>query len=237
MRTCLEKYSVQHPMQSDEIRKRAMQTCLKNHQVPYPHQSESVREKYMQTCLKRYSVKNPMHSEEIRKKQVQSCLNNHQVAHPMQSENIREKSRQTCLKKYGFQYPMQCPEIAEKQMKMSLRRKPKIIPSGEIFYLQGYEPQCVDLLLKDYDEEDLMLGAEQVPEVWWIDDDGKRHRYYMDIYIPKDNLGIEVKSMYTLTCNPKVIQKKLDAARNTGCRIELWVFDEKELLYKLDNVM
>ena len=38
-----------------------------------------------------------------------------------------------------------------------------------------------------------------MPEIWYMWQDGSWHRYHPDFYIPKNNLIIEVKSIYTYT--------------------------------------
>jgi len=63
--------------------------------------------------------------------------------------------------------------------------------------VQGYENRALDILLKEYSEDEILTDRKDVPEIWYIGEDNKKHRYYTDIYIPKDNLIIEVKSTWT----------------------------------------
>ena len=44
---------------------------------------------------------------------------------------------------------------------------------------------------------DLITSKKDVPKIWYSDIDGKKHRYYCDIYIPSENKIIEVKSTWT----------------------------------------
>jgi len=65
------------------------------------------------------------------------------------------------------------------------------------------------LLIQDkVDEEDIITGIENVPEVWYYDNEGKKHRYYVDIYIPSKNLCIEVKSKYTKDNTRFLVEKQ-----------------------------
>ena len=44
---------------------------------------------------------------------------------------------------------------------------------------------------------DFVTSRTKVPKIWYEMDDGSRHRYYVDIYIPSKNKMIEVKSTWT----------------------------------------
>ena len=63
--------------------------------------------------------------------------------------------------------------------------------------MQGYENSALDILLMSYNEADLILSNVDKPEIWYTEDGGKYHRYFCDIWIPQDNLIIEVKSTFT----------------------------------------
>ena len=76
----------------------------------------------------------------------------------------------------------------------------------------------------------IIVERTKVPEIWWVDDDNKRRRYYTDIYIPFENLIIEVKSTWTYKIEEKITQQKLLAAKDLGYNTLLWVFDDKHNL-------
>lgn len=84
------------------------------------------------------------------------------------------------------------------------------------------------ILLETYKEEEILHSRKDVPEIWWIDDKGKRHRYFVDFYIPKDNLMIEIKSTrtYSVETTREKIDKSLVASREAGYKIELWILDK-----------
>ena len=82
--TCLEKFGVENPFQSEEVKEKSKQTMLERHGFEYPMQSEDVKNKSKQTCLEKFGC-------EI----------------PMQSEEVKKKSKQTCLERYGFKYVLQ----------------------------------------------------------------------------------------------------------------------------------
>lgn len=130
---------------------------------------------------------------------------------------------------------MQNPIIAEKCFKFGFKRKPFTYPSGKIVKVQGYEPFCLrDLIEQKIDEEDIVTDIKQVPEVWWEDEEKKKHRYYTDIYIKSQNKCIEVKSDYTFEKEKEEVLCKQQAVKNIGIECEVWIYNQKgKLIEKL----
>ena len=86
------------------------------------------------------------------------------------------------------------------------------------------------LLLYDYEEEDIVV--EKIKPVPYFDPTtSKSRRYYPDIYIPKDNLLIEVKSTYWLNHKYEKNKAKFMASASEGFTLHLYVFDVKTLLF------
>jgi len=135
--TCLEKYGVENPFQSDEFKNKYKQTCLEKYGCGNPSQIEEIKEKkkraylehygvehysqtdeykekYKQTCMEKYGVENPLQNKEIHDKAKQTCLERYGVENPSQVEGSREKSKQTCLEKYGAENYTQTDEYKEK---------------------------------------------------------------------------------------------------------------------------
>jgi hypothetical protein len=54
-----------------------------------------------------------------------------------------------------------------------------------------------ELIENNINEIDIITGAKNVPTIWYDDSDGKKHRHYVDIFIPSQNKCIEVKSTWT----------------------------------------
>jgi hypothetical protein len=75
------------------------------------------------------------------------------------------------------------------------------LPSGKTVKVQGYEPQALDLLLKYFNESDVIASDKKIrKEVGKIcyQYNGKQKRYFPDIYIKSIQTFVEVKSSYTL---------------------------------------
>ena len=89
------------------------------------------------------------------------------------------------------------------------KRKEFIFPSGKIIYVLGNEPVALHNLLKTYNESEIIAGNELKLALSYTNIDNRKSRYYPDIYIPKDNLIIEVKSKWTYSGKPEWLQTNL----------------------------
>ncbi len=112
--TCIQNLGVEYPLQSDEIREKSKITCMQKYGVEYSSQSEEIKAKIKQTCVDNLGVDHPMKSDNIKEKHKQTCMQNHKVEYPFQSDDIRKKSKKTCMEKYGVEHPMQVEETKEK---------------------------------------------------------------------------------------------------------------------------
>jgi len=55
----------------------------------------------------------------------------------------------------------------------------------------------------------------------------KKHRHYVDIFIPSQNKCIEVKSTWTAEKKKDNIYLKQQAAKELGYKYEIWVYNRK----------
>lgn len=62
--------------------------------------------------------------------------------------------------------------------------------------------------------------------------EGTIHRYCLDMYIPKDNLIIEVKSKYTLLKYSNQNKAKFETTLALGYNFKLKIYDEKGNIVK-----
>jgi hypothetical protein len=114
------------------------------------------------------------------------------------STTIKKKKESTLLETTGFRTPMHNPKSKSLQKKNAFSSKEYILPSGNKIHVQGYEGMVLDALFKSgMKETEILLHEEDMPEIFWADETGKTHRYFPDMYLPKMNLIIEVKSMHT----------------------------------------
>ena len=122
---------------------------------------------------------------------------------------------------------MQNSEIAEKSSKNCYKPKFFNLPSGNIIKCQGYEPFALEELIKTNDENNIVTGCKNVPIIWYDDENGKKHRHYVDIFIPFMNKCIEVKSTWTIKHKNSNIFIKQKAGQDLGYIYEIWVYDSK----------
>jgi hypothetical protein len=223
----LEKYGFENPLQREEIKEKIRQTNLEKYGVEYGLQSKEVKEKTRKTNLIKYGFEYGFQNEEVKEKIKKTNLEKYGFENPLQREEIKEKLKQTNLEKYGVEHTMQNPEIMENSIKMSYYLKDYKLPSGTIIKVQGYEHYALDELFEkeNINENNIVTGCKNVPAIWYNDLKGKKHRHFVDIYLPLQNRCIEVKSTWTFQKQKEIVFLKLNAAKDLGYFYEIWVFD------------
>lgn len=231
----LKKFGVENPFQLEEIKEKIKKTNLMKYGVENPTYSKEIRDKTKKKCLQKYGVENTCQLKHVIEKRKQSILNKYNTEYPFQSKHYQEIFKNKCIEKYNCENPMQSPEIAEKAHKNSYRKKTYIFPSGKELICQGYEPFALDKLVKEENisEEDIVTGCKNVPQIWYNDEQNKKHRHYVDIYIPSQNRCIEVKSTWTAEKKKDNIHLKQNAAKELGYKYEIWVFNKKKELLEV----
>ena len=157
-----------------------------------------------------------------------------------------KKFEQTCLDKFGANNPMHLMEFFEKSLENSFRRKDYEMPSGEIVPVMGYEPHCLDRLLKKVHpflkrpltENEIFLN-ESIPNFPYIDRKGTKRVYFPDILIKTENpykkgemyeCFIEVKSTWTFNKDTETNYEKWKAVAEAGHNLKVYIYDNKKLL-------
>jgi len=227
--TMLNNYGVEYAAQSKVFMDKMKETSLERYGFENPNQSEEIKEKIKETNLERYGCEYGLQNKEVKEKRRVSNLEKYGFENPLQQEDIKEKSKQTCLKKYGVEHPSQNIEMYEKMNKKSYYIKDYILPSSKIIKIQGYENFALDELLQNenINENDILTGSNNVPTIWYIDEIGKKHRHYVDIFIPSQNRCIEVKSTWTFQVQKNVVLLKQKAAKELGYLYDIWIYDNK----------
>ena len=120
--TCLEKYGVENPNQTLEVREKTERTCLERYGTKRASQSEKIKEKQKQTCLERYGKEYVTQTESFKEKAKQTNLKRLGVEHASQAEVIKEKKKNTFQTRYGVDNPNQLKEVKEKKRKTCLEK-------------------------------------------------------------------------------------------------------------------
>ena len=153
--------------------------------------------------------------------------------HFTQTEKYKANRKLALLEKYGTDSIMDVPEIADKVLKSRYKRKKFIFPSGNTVVVQGYEIYALNILLETFNECDIIVGTKNVPQIYYIDKNNIKHRYYPDIFIKSTNTIIEVKSLYTITSNKEKNIYKYKATKDAGFNFECWIIDNEQIKEKI----
>lgn len=148
------------------------------------------------------------------------------VENSFQLDVVKQKSKDTLLQKYGVEHPQFSNEC-------KFKWKIYTYPSGKIIKYQGYENFGLDLLLsKKYNENEIITDRKYIPKIKYTDLNGKIRKYCADIWIPNENLLIEIKSNFTYRMHKENIHHKKIGVISSGYNFQLFVFNDDG---KLDN--
>jgi hypothetical protein len=226
--TCLIKYGAKHPSKNIEIQEKIKKTMVDNWGVEHAMQNEDIKNKSKETCLKNWGYQCSLQNEDIKNKSKETCIQRYGYPCSLQNEDMKNKSKETCIKRYGFENPMQNPEIMEKCSKNAFKFKDYILPSGRTIKIQGYEHYAFAQIIQEgVLEDDIINGCSNVPELWYEDIETKKHRHFVDIFIPSQNRMIEVKSTWTAEKKKDNIFLKQEAGKRAGYLYEIWVYNNK----------
>ena len=224
----LEKYGVEHNSQLVSIKQRKKGKSMAKYGVEYVLQSPEIRDKIIATNLLRYGAENPQQNKEIKSKTTETVLEKYGVTCVFTLEEFKEKSRQTNIERYGVEHHMQNAAIAKKGLNAAYKTKQYTMPSGKIINYQGYENYGLDSLLFDenIEETDIITCRKEVPEIWYFDINGKRHRHFVDIFIKSQNRCIEIKSTWTNQSKNCVFEKQ-KSAKELGYEYDIWIYSKE----------
>lgn len=227
--TCFEKFGVENPSSNLEIKNKVKYTCLEKFGVENPFQSEEIKCKIKKYNIKKYGVECNSKSNELKNKYKQTCLQKYGCESHTQNEIIKQKIKQSNILKYGVENVMHNVDIMEKSSKNAYKLKEYKFISGKIIKVQGYEGFALDYLVSNeqINENNIFTGAKNVPTIYYFDNANKKHRHYVDIYIPTQNRCIEVKSTWTAKKKKDIMMLKQTAAKQLGYNYEIWVYDRK----------
>lgn len=224
--TCVDKYGCENPQQNVDVRLKTETTFLTKYGQKCSFESPELMAIGKQTVLLRYGCEYATQAESVKEKTKQTNLKKYGKVHPLQCDTVKEKSRQTSMARYGVEYPMQCPAVSEKSLHKAHKYKLFTFPSGNEIYTQGYEHFALrDLIdIHHISEEDIVTNRKDVPKLWYSDTNNKKHRHFVDIYIPSQNKCIEIKSSWTVNIEKSHVFQKQVAAKKEGFLYEIWVY-------------
>jgi hypothetical protein len=227
--TGLKNYS-----QLDSVKLKKINSSMSKFGVENVSQSKCVRDKVTDTVLKKYGVTHISKNEEIKKKKEINSIEKFGFKTPLQNEAVKLKIINTIRVKYDDEYMTnisQSSEVMDSKVMTGFKSRVYEMPSGKKVKIQGYENYCIEYLLKNgYEECDLVIGNKEIENYIgkiYYKHKNKNNRYFPDIFIPKENKIIEVKSDYTMTLNTDLIIKKMDACIKASFEYFFYIFDIK----------
>ena len=141
-----------------------------------------------------------MASPDLFSKMKNTNIQKYGVEYYSQSEDWYKKCIETATERYGKEWVSKVDYINAKQQAGGYSYYDFEFPSGKVIRVQGYEPKVLTELLTKYNENDIIVGVQNIIDCigfFHYTYEGATHRYYPDIYIKSINEVIEVKSQYT----------------------------------------
>ena len=232
--TNLHRYGVRCVLENKEIQQTIRDTCLEKYGHEYYSQTDEFNEQVKNTNLERRGVEHHSQTKEFNEQVKKTNMARYGCEYYTQTEEYLIEVKKTNMEKYGVEFVMQVPEIAEKILRNSFKPKIYIYPSGNEALVQGYEPYALDILIHDekIDENFISTKRTEVPAIWWLDSENKKHRYYVDIFIKNENRCIEVKSPWTFDLGGEEVFLKQNAVKDAGYQCEIWILNKKKLIKK-----
>jgi arsenate reductase-like glutaredoxin family protein len=127
----------------------------------------------------------------------------------------------------GITGAMQIPDFFHKNQSSGVRIKKYTVNGIEISY-RGYELKAIFRLLDEgYNINDLIIG-KGVPTIRYTFNGKSNRVYYPDIYIPKDNRLIEVKSKWTFEQHKSKNMAKMQAVIDSGYFFDFYIMDKTD---------
>ena len=198
-KTNIERYGVENPFQSNEIKEKIKNTNKERYGTENPSQNLDIKEKKKQTSLKNYGTENPFQSPKIKEKIKNTNKERYGVEFPSQSPKIKEKYKQTNIERYGVEFPAQNPEIQEKTQKTNIERYGTEHPSQSDEIKEKYKQTNMERYGVEYTVQKHILNFDNLNEE------------YIRLNFIKDNMFLfEDAILYFNTSESKINKLKLE---------------------------
>jgi hypothetical protein len=216
-KTNLRKYGVDIASKLPNVIEKNKQSHIKNW-GDYAMRTNEVLMKRNDTCIERYGGVG-MASEELFSKMKKTNVEKYGVEYYSSTNDWYDRCVKTASEKYGKEWVSKVDSINAKQQSGGYSYYDFEFPSGKVVRVQGYEPKVLTKLVVDYDEDDIVVGVQNIIDcigfLHYVYEN-KTHRYYPDIYIKSENRVIEVKSDYTFNKEKEKNLLKRDSVINKG---------------------
>lgn len=201
-------------------RDKSEETQMAKYGVKHHRMTQESKDKLKNSMLNKYGVENAFQMDTVKEKNKSIMMDRYGVENPAQAQEVKNKMKNTCLERYGVENPSQNYEIHQKKLR---NQKQHTLPNGDIIDIQGYEPNFLDIVKNHHP---LTNDIINVPTITYRTD----KVYFPDFYFKEYNLVIEIKSVYTITVDKRMVYDKVVATVESGYGILLVVMDEKNIL-------
>lgn len=220
-----------HPTKLKETQEKKRKTNKQKYGFEHVLDNPEIKEKSRITNNLKYGGNSSMCSDLVKAKSMETNRKRRGTDWYTQSEEFKKKSKETMTSKYGVEHALHYTPSFEKSLNTSYKKKIFVFPSGRMEMIQGYEGFALtELLNSGYKEEDILVSNKEIEtytgKIWYIDSEGKRRKYYPDIYIISENKIIEVKSKYTYDSAYSINIRKKKASELLGISFEFWVYNQ-----------
>jgi len=120
--TSLQRYGVEFPTQTKEIKEKKIKTCLEKYGVDSVSKVNDIKEKRKQNSLIKFGVEFPMQNKQVQENRKRNNFEKYGVEFTSQLKEVQEKGKQTCLKKFGVEYASQNLDLLKKREETSIER-------------------------------------------------------------------------------------------------------------------
>lgn len=118
----LQKYGVEHPMQSNTVQDKFKETMINRYGVSHALQNEEIKKKAITTNQAQFGCDWGLQSQEVRQKIKNTMQSKYGVDYGFQMSDFREKAEKSVKLKYGTQWATQAPEVKDKIKQTMLAR-------------------------------------------------------------------------------------------------------------------
>ena len=217
--TNIEKYGVEFPIQSKEIKERRKKNNIEKYNVDEPSKLESIKEKIRITKKLKYDDENYNNKEKTKETK--------KLKYDNINYNNREKANTTCIQRYGVENVSQSETIKNKKRETSIKNyNVDNYSKSDI-----YKIDRIDILKEKYKNINILNVCNN--KLILNCDCNKCHNYEIDITVLRNR--IIYKTILCTVCNP------ISSYSNSGHEINIRNFIKenynKEIILNNRNII
>lgn len=104
-KTLQKKYGVSNPSFLEDVKSKKKTTTMLHYGVEHPAQSDEIKKRFEETCIEKYGVTNPSCLESVKQRKIAKSLEKFGTQYPIQNPEIKKKAmellRKSLMEKYG----------------------------------------------------------------------------------------------------------------------------------------